>query len=81
MAKIKRSDGFTQKTGHVVLRSARDGKIESVEPSGADRDARTRFLRSASLKSVPKKSTLTQAKAQAAVRKYFKDHVEAATGS
>lgn len=80
MAKTKRSDGKSPKTGHVVLRSARDGKIESVEPSGADRDARTRFLRSASLKSVPKKSTLTQAKAQAAVRKYFKDHAELATG-
>ncbi|RJY06936.1 hypothetical protein [Aurantiacibacter aquimixticola] len=81
MAKIKRSDGKSLQTVNVVLRSAPNGKIESVEPSGADRDARIRFLRNASLNSVSKKSSLTQAKAQAAVRKYFNDHAELATGS
>ena len=79
MAQIKRSSGKSRKTGDVVLRSARDDKIESINANSADRDARVRFLRNASLKSVPKKSSLSQAKAQAAVRKYFEDHAELAT--
>lgn len=81
MTKAKRKTAKAPHAGVVVLRSARDGKIESVQISGADKVARSKFLRSANLTPVPKKSNLTQAKAQSAVRKYFKDHAELSASS
>lgn len=59
-----------------VVRSARDGKLERVIPSKAERVARSKFLRIASLEAVPKKKKLTKAKASKIVAEYFSKHAQ-----
>lgn len=74
MARTKWKVSKTAKSKVVVYRSAAGGKVEQVEVDSADLLARTRFLRAASLKAEPKKARLSEAKARAAVQKYFREH-------